>query len=81
MPEHPRPAARFPVAAHSHPGRWLGMGDPRATVRTAPAHYGHVADVSAWRVVRKAVTMMQQGIDKWDREQPAEVDAYMQCLG
>jgi hypothetical protein len=31
-------------------------------------------------LVQKAVTMMQQGIDKWRREQPAKVDAYMQCL-
>lgn len=25
LPEHPRPAARFPIVdAHSQPGRWLG---------------------------------------------------------
>ena len=29
---------------------------------------------------KRPVTMMQQGIDKWRREQPAKVDAYMQCL-
>ena len=29
-------------------------------------------------LVQKAVTMMQQGIEKWRREQPAQVDAYMQ---
>ena len=56
------------------------MGDLRAPVRTARAHSGCVADVSARWVAQKAVTMMQQGIDKWRREQPAKFDAYMQCL-
>ena len=80
LPDLPCPATRIPAGhAHSLPGSYISGG----AISELPFER-HGLSPCAQQMYRpgglaqKAVTLMKQGIEKAGREQPAQVDAYMQ---